>query len=94
MFRWGFTNLHSRIATGFLDEFREQVPRPLRFALLALAIFVALGLAVSSMPGAQMIRGSLGLASADAASISIRDAANDARARKDRAELRTSRASS
>jgi hypothetical protein len=94
MFRWEFTNLYSRIATGFLAEFREQVPRPVRLALLALAIFVALGLAVSSMPGAQMIRGSLGLASADAASISIRDAAYTARARRDRAELRASRASS
>jgi hypothetical protein len=94
MFRWGFTDLYSRIANGFLDEFREQVPRPIRLALVALAIFVALGLGVSSMPGAQMIRGSLGLASADAASISIRDAANDARARRDRAELRTSRATS
>lgn len=63
-------------------------------ALLALVVIVSVGLAVSPLPGAKMIRGDIGMASADSSSSSVLDAANAARASKNRAELRVSRVAS
>ena len=91
MHRRGIRGLVAHFVTCLLEEFRAQVPRPVRLILSALALIVGLALAASPLPGAEMIRGDIGFASTDAASLSFRDAANTVRARKARAELRTAR---
>lgn len=90
MDRPGLRAFLSCFAFRLLEEFREELPRPLRLGLVGLIMFVALAVLISPLPGAGVVRGDIGLTTPHYSSDTVRENLRAARAHHAWIERRTS----